>query len=125
MPVLGLDEEAGEPREEVVEEAGQGGVPDDEDDQVDFLVIGRVEGDPFLRKPDRDGDLAVRVTRAWGRATPSPTAVLSRRSLSMIRVSVSFLLATSFCLTRDVEEPSKASTLSLEARSKTIWEGFR
>ena len=56
--VLGPDEEAGQPGEEVVEEAGQGRVPDDEDDQVDLLAVVGVEVDALLRPADGDGDLA-------------------------------------------------------------------
>ena len=59
--VLGPDEEAGQAGEEVVEEAGQGRVPDDEDDQVDFLAVVGVEVDALLRPADGDGDLAFGV----------------------------------------------------------------
>ena len=59
--VLGPDEEAGQAGEEVVEEAGQGRVPDDEDDQVDLLAVVGVEVDALLRPADGDGDLAAGV----------------------------------------------------------------
>ncbi len=50
----------------MVKETGKGRVPDDQDDQVDFVLIGGIKINPFLRPPDGYGDLSARVHTGMG-----------------------------------------------------------
>jgi hypothetical protein len=68
--VVGPDQEAGQPGEEVVEKAREGRVPDDQDDEMDLLTVMGLEVDSLLRTSDGEGDLASRVNSGVGQGDP-------------------------------------------------------
>jgi hypothetical protein len=63
---FGADEIAGQSREQVVEKPGNGGIPDDQDDEMNFFAVDGVEIDALARSSDGDGDLAARVDAGMG-----------------------------------------------------------